>query len=67
MSAVFQIPADELYDESFLNSKEPWDSLKQMQLVVALEEEFDTKFTDEEMFKMLNYELIKHVITKRHL
>lgn len=35
-----------------------WDSLKQMSIVVALEEEFDIILTDEDVIEMLNVELI---------
>ena len=41
---------------------EEWDSLKQMNIIIALEEEFDIEFDDEEIVDMLNIELINHIV-----
>ena len=62
MSAVFAIPVDEINDESSPDSIASWDSLKHMNLIVALEEEFVIIFNDDEIFKMTNYPLIKNII-----
>lgn len=62
MSAVFEIPSEEINDESSPDTIESWDSLKHMNLVVALEEEFETEFTDDEILDMMNYLLIKSII-----
>ena len=55
MSAVFEIPVNQIKDNSSADTIESWDSLKHMNLVVALEEEFDTEFTDDEIIEMMNY------------
>ena len=62
MSAVFNVPADEINDESSPNNIQLWDSLKHMNMVVALEEEFETEFTDDEILEMMNYVLIKFIL-----
>ena len=49
ISAVFEIPADSINDNSSPDSIESWDSLKHMNLVVALEEEFEIELTDDEI------------------
>jgi len=36
-----------------------WDSLKHMNLIVGLEEEFDIEFNDEDIGSLLNLKLIK--------
>ena len=64
MSAVFEIPVDEIKDESSSDSIASWDSLKHMNLIVALEEEFVIIFNDDEIFEMTNYPLIKNIIAK---
>jgi len=62
MSAVFEIPTGEIDDESSPDTIESWDSLKHMNLVIALEEEFQFEFNDEQTLEMLNYSLIYTII-----
>jgi acyl carrier protein len=59
LSAVFEISVDEITDESSPDNIESWDSLKHMNLIVALEEEFNIGFEDCEILEMMNYSLIK--------
>jgi len=58
MAVVFEIPAEEIYAESSSETIESWDSLKHMNMVVALEEEFGIIFDDDEIIQMLNFALI---------
>jgi len=60
MSAVFEIPVKQIKDDSSPDTIDTWDSLKHMNMVVALEEEFQIEFTDDEINKMLNYSSIKN-------
>ena len=62
MTAVFEIPVGQIKDDSSPDTIESWDSLKHMNLVVALEEEFETEFNDDEIMEMMNYKLIVEVI-----
>ena len=63
MSAVFEIPEEQIKDNSSPDTIESWDSLKHMNLIIALEEEFEVEFTDNEILEMMNYSLIKSIIT----
>jgi len=63
MSTVFEIPEEQIKDNSSPDTIESWDSLKHMNLIIALEEEFEVEFTDNEIFEMMNYSLIKSIIT----
>ncbi len=65
MAAVFEAPVDEITDESSPDNIESWDSLKHMNLIVALEEEFSVQFDDEEIVEMINYALIKLILSKK--
>ena len=65
MSAVFEIPEEQIKDNSSPDTIESWDSLKHMNLIIALEEEFEVTFTDNEIFKMMNYALIKSIIIEK--
>lgn len=62
MSAVFTIPVEQIKDDSSPDSIESWDSLKHMNLVVALEEEFEIEFLDDEIIEMMNFSLISNII-----
>ena len=65
MAAVFEISVDEINDESSPDNIESWDSLKHMNLIVALEEEFGVQFMDEEIVEVMNYALIKLILSKK--
>ena len=65
MAAVFEISVDEITDESSPDNIESWDSLKHMNLIVALEEEFGVQFPDDEIVEMMNYSLIKLILSKK--
>ena len=64
MSAVFEIPANQIQNDSSPDTIESWDSLKQMNLIVALEEEFDLVFSDQQIFDMINFVLINNIIAE---
>lgn len=65
MSAVFEVPVKEINDKSSPDTIESWDSLKHMNLVVALEEEFGIVFEDNELVELLNYSLICNIIESK--
>ena len=65
MSAVFEIPVNQIKENSSPDTIESWDSLKHINLVIALEEEFSIEIKDNETVEMLNYLLIKSIINKK--
>ena len=65
MTVVFEISIDKIKDNADPNTIEAWDSLKHMSLIVALEEEFDIIFTDDEMMELLNFELITRIVSDK--
>ncbi len=62
MSAVFEIPEEQIKDNSSPDTIESWDSLKHMNLIIALEEELEVEFTDNEIFEMMDYKSIESII-----
>jgi len=60
MSAVFEISTDEINGESSPDNIVLWDSLKHMNLVFALEEEFGISINEEEMINMKSYDEIRN-------
>lgn len=61
---ILMVDVSEINNESSPETIESWDSLKQMNIVVALEEEFDLMFTDEQIVEMLNVGLIINIINE---
>ena len=65
MSAVFEVSVDKTNDDASPDTIESWDSLKHMNLIIALEEEFNVEFSDSETVELLSYKLIS-IILKDH-
>ncbi len=54
MSLLFSVPVDSIKDDSSTQNLENWDSLNHMNLVVALEQEFQIRFEDDEIIKIVS-------------
>lgn len=65
MSAVFEIPIEEINEDTSPDNVGSWDSLKHMNLVVALEEEYDIEFIEEEIVEMMNLSQIKSIVLEK--
>ena len=65
MSIVFEIPVDEINDESSIETTKAWDSLRHMNLIVALEEEFNIQFLDEEILEVMKFQDIVNLVQKK--
>lgn len=59
MSSVFDFPKNKIINDSSPDSIDSWDSLKHMNLIIGLEEEFDVEFDDDDIGNLLNFDLIK--------
>lgn len=59
MGAVFGIDPAKIGDDASPGNIEQWDSLRQMGLVLALEEEFGVRFPDDEMDQLISLRLIE--------
>lgn len=62
MSSVLKVDPAALGPNSSNDTIETWDSLKHMNLVLALEEEFGVSIPDEEAANITSYALIKLVL-----
>lgn len=65
MSAVLEIPIDEIDDDTSPDNVSSWDSLKHMNLVFALEEEYEIEFIEEEIVEMMNLSHIKSIVMEK--
>lgn len=64
LSAVLGVPQNEIGDDTSMDSVAAWDSLKHLNLVLALEEAFGISLTEEQSFEILSYPLIKAVLAE---
>ncbi len=65
VSQIMGVPAATLTDASSPDSVDAWDSLRHMNLVLALEEEFGVKFSDEQIMTMSSVERIVNGVNER--
>jgi acyl carrier protein len=64
LSAVIDVPLEEIMDDASMDDFEAWDSLAQMNLVIALEEEFETTIPDDEVGTILSIPLILSLLNE---
>ena len=58
MAAVFEVNPSEIHEDTAPGDLAKWDSLHHLNLITALEEEFNVEFSEDEMLEMVNYKLI---------
>ncbi|HPN36290.1 MAG TPA: acyl carrier protein [bacterium] len=54
ISQLMNVPLDQVHEHSSPETIAKWDSFQHMNLILALEEEFNIKFGDEEIMQMGN-------------
>ena len=62
MADVFDMPAETILENVSQDNLEGWDSLKHLDLVVALEEEFEITIPVEEVGNLISFKLIVVII-----
>lgn len=63
MAQVLQIDAASIDEGTSTDSVDRWDSLRHMQLILALEDEFDIQFPDEMIPDLLNYAALEEAVS----
>jgi acyl carrier protein len=64
LSNVLGVGADSLDDNSSMDTISTWDSVKHLNLVLALEDAFNITFTEEQTLEIISYPLIKLVLAE---
>ena len=62
ISNIMNYPLTDINENTSPDDIETWDSLNQMNLVLALEEEFGITFTDDEIVSMLDVQSIIKIL-----
>jgi acyl carrier protein len=65
MATVLGIAADSINDDTSMDTVEAWDSIKHMNLVLAIEEEFGVSIPDEDAANITSYPLIRLVLNEQ--
>ena len=65
MGQVLNVPADQIDGNTSPDTHEQWDSLRHMNLIMALEEEFAVSFSEDEIVNMLTVDAIRGVLGKK--
>lgn len=65
MATVLGIQADAIGDDTSMDTVESWDSIKHMNLVLAIEEEFGVSIPDEDAANITSYPLIRLVLAEQ--
>ena len=64
-STVLKVPPDSISDETSPENTPQWDSLSAIDLVLAIEDEFQIKLTTREIVAMRNVALVKQVLRSK--
>jgi|tagenome__1003787_1003787.scaffolds.fasta_scaffold19950505_2 acyl carrier protein len=65
IGAVLDVPAESIDESTSADTIEDWTSLAQLNLILALEEEFDIQIPDEEAAELTSYPLIRVVVEEQ--
>lgn len=64
MSQILSLDIQNIDENLSKDNCHTWDSINQMALITALEEEFNIRFADEEVLQLLSYNLIKIILNE---
>jgi len=64
LNKILKIEISSINDETSVDTVDIWDSLKHLNLVIALEEAFNITFTEEESVEIMSYPLIKAILNE---
>ncbi|MEI6268142.1 MAG: acyl carrier protein [Methylococcaceae bacterium] len=62
LAAIFFMDAKDVGDDASPETVEVWDSLKHMNIVLALEDEFGIRFEDDEIVELMSYKGIRKLV-----
>jgi acyl carrier protein len=65
LAEVLQLPAASINDDLAMKDLDVWDSLKHMELIMALEQAFELELTFDEIVAMRSVRDIKRVLSER--
>lgn len=67
VAGVLGVSPDDINDDSSIDNLNEWDSVKHLNLVLAIEEVFGVSMTEEQSLEMLSFQLIKLVLSEHNI
>lgn len=64
MASVLEIEEKKVKDDTSPDTVDSWDSIKQMSLIIAMEEEFNIRFPEEKIPELLSYKSFKNSLNE---
>ncbi len=65
MAGVLEVPVDSITDSTTMDTEDTWDSLRHMEIIVALEEAFGIELEAEDLMQMTSFPEIRRVLTDK--
>ena len=67
VAGVLGISPGDINDDSSMDNLNEWDSMKHLNIVLAIEEAFGVSMTEEQSIEMLSFSLIKLILSEHDI
>jgi len=65
MADLLRMDSSQVTDELTMGESDVWDSLKHMELIVTLEDEFNVELSPDDIINMLSVKAIREVLERK--
>ncbi len=65
MADLLRMDPARVNDDLTMQDTDVWDSLKHMELIVSIEDEFDVELTSDDIIKMLSVKAIREILAQK--
>ncbi len=65
MAGILEVPADSITEATRMGNVDTWDSLRHMEIIVAIEEAFGLEFAAEDLMEMTSMQDIMRVLSTK--
>ena len=66
MAKAFEVPENQITEDTSQDTLDTWDSLHHIKMIVFLEREFNIIIPDEDVGKMISYKLVELIVNRCH-
>jgi len=65
MSSLLELKPEEINDETSNDNTESWDSLKHMEIISTIEDNFNITFSADEIIELTSFKKIKAILKEK--